>query len=60
VPLCAQLLETAAAAGEIRPDVTAYQLMRGAGNLCIGADNDPRHDAHRLVELLIAELRRQY
>jgi hypothetical protein len=34
--------------------------MRGVGNLCIGADNDPRNDAHRLVELLIAGLRRQY
>jgi AcrR family transcriptional regulator len=58
VPVCAQLLEAAAAAGEIRPDVTAYQLMRGVGGLCIGADNDPRYDARQLVELLIAGLRR--
>ncbi|MEV6037570.1 helix-turn-helix domain-containing protein [Nonomuraea sp. NPDC052116] len=57
VPACAQLLEAAAAAGEIRPDVDAYELMRGVGNLCIGADNDPRYDARRLVELLIAGLR---
>jgi AcrR family transcriptional regulator len=58
VPVCAQLLETAAAAGEIRPDVGAFELMRGVGNLCIGGDNDPRYDARRLVELLIAGLRR--
>ncbi|MGW0203866.1 TetR/AcrR family transcriptional regulator, partial [Nonomuraea sp. NPDC003201] len=57
VPACAQLLDAAAAAGEIRPDVDAYELMRGVGNLCIGADNDPRYDARRLVELLIAGLR---
>jgi AcrR family transcriptional regulator len=58
VPVCAQLLETAAAAGEIRSDVDAYELMRGVGNLCIGADNDPRYDARRLVDLLVAGLRR--
>ncbi|GCB52896.1 TetR/AcrR family transcriptional regulator [Streptomyces sp. NL15-2K] len=58
VPVCAELLEAAAVAGEIRSDVDAYQLMRGVGNLCIGADSDPRYDARRLVELLIAGLRR--
>jgi AcrR family transcriptional regulator len=57
VPVCAQLLEAAAVAGEIRSDIDAYELMRGVGNLCIGADNDPRYDARRLVELLIAGLR---
>lgn len=56
VPVCAQLLDAAAEAGEIRPDVDAYELMRGVGNLCIGADNDPRYDARRMVELLIAGL----
>jgi AcrR family transcriptional regulator len=57
VPVCTRLLEAAAAAGEIRSDVDAYELMRGVGNLCIGADHDPRYDARRLVELLIAGLR---
>ncbi|MDX3107013.1 TetR/AcrR family transcriptional regulator [Nonomuraea angiospora] len=57
VPACAHLLEAATAAGEIRSDVDAYELMRGVGNLCIGADNDPRYDARRLVALLIAGLR---
>ena len=56
LPVCARLLGAAAEAGEIRPDVEAYELMRGVGNLCIGADNDPRYDARRLVELLIAGL----
>ncbi|MEV5539670.1 TetR family transcriptional regulator [Saccharopolyspora shandongensis] len=58
VPVCAQLLDAAAGSGEIRSDVDAYELMRGVGNLCIGADSDPRYDARRLVELLIAGLRR--
>ncbi|MGW6740515.1 TetR/AcrR family transcriptional regulator [Streptomyces sp. NPDC055025] len=57
VPVCAQLLEAAAAAGEIRSDMDALELMRGVGNLCVGADSDPRYDARRLVELLIAGLR---
>ncbi|WP_155056329.1 TetR/AcrR family transcriptional regulator [Streptomyces blattellae] len=57
VPVCTQLLEAAAAAGEIRSDVDAYEFMRGVGNLCIGADSDPRYDARRLVALLVAGLR---
>ncbi|GEB49029.1 TetR/AcrR family transcriptional regulator [Streptomyces cacaoi] len=58
VPVCTELLEAATAAGEIRSDIDAYQLMRGVGNLCVGADSDPRYDARRMVELLIAGLRR--
>ena len=57
VPVCTQLLGAAAEAGEIRSDIKAIELMRGVGNLCIGAGNDPRYDARRLVELLIAGLR---
>ncbi|WP_328768023.1 TetR/AcrR family transcriptional regulator [Streptomyces sp. NBC_00286] len=57
VPVCTALLEAAAEAGEIRSDLEAYELMRGVGNLCIGADSDPDYDARRLVELLIAGLR---
>ncbi|NIL40958.1 TetR/AcrR family transcriptional regulator [Salinispora arenicola] len=58
VPVCARLLDAAATAGEVRPDVAAYELMRGVGNLCIGAGRDPRYEARRLVGLLIAGLRR--
>ena len=56
VPVCTQLLDAAAEAGEIRADMDAYELMRGVGNLCIGADSDPRYDARRLVGLLITGL----
>jgi AcrR family transcriptional regulator len=54
VPVCAQLLAAAADAGEIRPDVEAYGLMRAVGNLCVGGDS--RYDARRMVGLLIAGL----
>ncbi|MCU1683984.1 MAG: TetR family transcription regulator [Amycolatopsis sp.] len=57
VPVCTQLLEAADTAGEIHSDIEALQLMRGVGNLCIGADSDSRYDARRLVDLLIAGLR---
>ncbi|MFI5668290.1 TetR/AcrR family transcriptional regulator [Streptomyces sp. NPDC051704] len=57
LPVCTELLDAAAAAGEIRSDVGAYPFMRGVGNLCIGAGTDPRYDAHRLVELLVEGLR---
>jgi AcrR family transcriptional regulator len=51
VPVCDTLL--AAATGN-RPDrVSGYALMRGVGNLCIGAANDPRYDARLLVRLLV-------
>ena len=56
VPVCAQLLAAAAQAGEISAEIDAYELMRGIASLCVGADNDPRYDARRMVELLIAGL----
>jgi AcrR family transcriptional regulator len=57
VPVCAHLLDTAEAAGEIRAGVDAYGLMRGIGNLCVGMDDDSRYDACRMVGLLLAGLR---
>ncbi len=59
VPVCAGLLDAAAAAGEIRPDIEAFMLLYGVGNLCVGAGSDPRYDARRLVALLIAGLLRR-
>jgi len=56
VPVCAQLLDAVTEAGEISSDMDAYELMRGIGNLCVGADNDPRYDARRMVGLLISGL----
>ncbi|MGW0082837.1 TetR/AcrR family transcriptional regulator [Streptomyces sp. NPDC003393] len=57
LPVCSRLLDAATDSGEIRPGIDAYHLMRGIGNLCIGADSDPRYDARRVVALLVAGLR---
>ncbi|MEV0684968.1 hypothetical protein AB0I35_14005 [Nocardia sp. NPDC050378] len=49
--------ETATAAGAIRTDIDPYLLLRGIGNVCIGAESDRRYDARRVVELIVAGLR---
>ena len=59
VPVCGQLLQAAAAAGEIRPGQDAFELLRGVGNLCVGAGGDPRYNPRHLVGMLIAGLRAQ-
>lgn len=58
VPVCEELLSAAVAAGEARSDVNGYELLRGIGNLCIGAAQDERYDARRLVHLLLDGLGR--
>ncbi|MEU9188991.1 TetR/AcrR family transcriptional regulator [Streptomyces sp. NPDC048484] len=58
VPVCTELLKAAADSGEIRTGMDAYELMRGVGGLCAGAGNNLRYDARRLVEILVAGLRR--
>jgi AcrR family transcriptional regulator len=57
MPVCAELLDAADRAGEIRGGVNAFELMFAVGNLCIGADKDARYDARRVVGLLLAGLR---
>ena len=57
LPVCAELMDAAVAAHEIRSDLTAYDLMRGVGNLCIGVESDPDYDARRLTQVLVAGLR---
>ncbi|MBB4909465.1 TetR/AcrR family transcriptional regulator [Actinophytocola algeriensis] len=55
-PVCAQLLEAAADAGEIRQGQDPYELMRGVGGLCAGGGKS-RYDARHMVGLLVAGLR---
>jgi AcrR family transcriptional regulator len=55
VPVCGELLD--AAVGELRTEVQPLELMRGVGNLCVGADADPRYDARRMVRILVAGLK---
>ncbi len=60
VPACASLLTAAVESREIRPDIDALTLMHAAGPLCIGvgAGDDSRYDARRMVGLLITGLTR--
>jgi AcrR family transcriptional regulator len=52
VPVCAELLGAAEAAGEVVPGLEPVGLLRAVGNLCIGAE-DPGYDARRMVGLLV-------
>jgi hypothetical protein len=54
VPVCGALLDEAAAASGRQRRISAYAFMRGVGNLCIGASDDPQYDARALAGLLIA------
>ncbi|WP_220034188.1 TetR/AcrR family transcriptional regulator [Curtobacterium sp. MCSS17_008] len=57
VPVCTSLLEAARA----RPDapgqeaaLSGYSLLKGVGNLCVGAATDPQYDVDRLVQALVS------
>ncbi|GAA0477498.1 TetR family transcriptional regulator [Paractinoplanes deccanensis] len=57
VPVCGQLLGAAWNAGEITATVEPIGLLRGVGNLCIGAGRDDGYDARQMVGFLIEGLR---
>lgn len=58
IPALRGLLEAAAANGEIRPGVDAYDLLNGVGSLYMTARDEPSADsARRMVSLLIDGLR---
>ncbi|MEH3154082.1 MAG: TetR/AcrR family transcriptional regulator [Gordonia paraffinivorans] len=57
VPACDHIRQAAVAAGDVRGDVGAIEVMRGVGNLCIGAGTDSRYDARRMVGVLLDGLR---
>lgn len=60
VPVCAALLDAATQAGEVIADIDASTRLRGIGNLCDGAKQDPRCDAHNVVRLLLAGLQQPH
>jgi AcrR family transcriptional regulator len=53
-PALESLLDAAAAAGAIRPDVDANDLLRAVGNLCLSGDEEA---GLRMVDLLVDGLR---
>ncbi len=56
-PALRTLLASAAAAGEVRTDVDADDLLRAVANLCLSAQSDGSSYANRMVALLIDGLR---
>ncbi len=56
VPVCQELLDAAAGAGEIGPGTRAHELMFAIGNLCIGRGDDAGYDPRRMVGLLLRGL----
>jgi hypothetical protein len=56
-PALQSLLEAASAAGVIRDDVLAYDLLRAIGNLSAATGEDSRDHIGRMVALLIDGLK---
>ena len=56
-PALQSLLESASAAGQVRPDVNPNELLHAVANLCLPADAERSGQAHRMVDLLIDGLR---
>ncbi|MDD7967303.1 TetR/AcrR family transcriptional regulator [Actinomycetospora lemnae] len=56
LPVGTRLLEAGVAAGEVRDDVTAIELMRGVGGLCIGPADD-RYDVRHTVGVFLDGMR---
>lgn len=54
VPVCGSLLDAALDPVPAQGPVDAYSVLKGIGNLCIGAAADPRYDAAALVQVLIS------
>ncbi|MFJ2541454.1 TetR/AcrR family transcriptional regulator [Microbacterium sp. NPDC087589] len=54
VPVCDDLLNAALETVDAEPPVDAYNVLKGIGNLCIGAAADARYEADALVQLLIS------
>jgi hypothetical protein len=56
-PALGLLLESAAAAGDVRADADPNDLLKAVANLCLPADDDRSGHAQRMVDLLIDGLR---
>lgn len=54
LPVCGTLLDAASESVGAAPTADPYNVLKGIGNLCIGASHDPKYDANHLVQLLIS------
>ncbi|MER7438261.1 MULTISPECIES: TetR/AcrR family transcriptional regulator [Pseudonocardia] len=57
LPAGEEIVRAAREAGQLPSDVTAYEVLRGIGNLCFGAEADSAYDARRAVGFFLAGLR---
>ncbi|WP_226360390.1 TetR/AcrR family transcriptional regulator [Pseudonocardia sp. ICBG1142] len=67
LPAAEEIVRAARDAGQLPSDVTTYEVLRGIGNLCFGADADPAdadpadagpaYDPRRAVGFFLAGLR---
>ncbi len=58
-PVLADMLHEAAAAGDMRADIDAFDLLRAVGNLTMAGGPDGTDHAARMVDLLVRGLRAQ-
>ena len=58
-PTLRAMLAAAAASGEVRAHVDAFDLLRAVGNLCMSARDDCTDHARRMVMLLVNGLRQE-
>lgn len=56
-PALGKLLQAAAAAGQVRPGVAPYDLLRAIGNLSAASGEDARDHTRRMVGLLLDGLK---
>jgi len=56
VSVCGSSRSAALGSVDAIPPVDAYNMLKGIGNLCIGAASDSRYDAEALVQSLISGL----
>lgn len=56
VPVCASLLEAARQPADAYPPIDGYSVLKGIGNLCIGAASDTDYDAATPIQLLLSGL----
>ena len=54
VPVCGSLLAAVFESDRTAPTVEAYSVLKGIGNLCVGAAFDAEYEAEALVQLLIS------
>lgn len=53
VPVCDSLLKAALESVDTAPTVDTYDVLKGVGNLCIGAASDAQYESPILVQLFI-------